>query len=139
MQSIGVDAFAFCDGLTSVTIPNNVTSIGEGTFAGCINLASIVIPNSVTSIGEVAFAYCNSLTSIIIPESVTSIGDMAFADCNTLEAVYYRGTATQWQAVTIGSDPFVSTTTVYYYSETQPTEAGNWWHFDTDGVTPVKW
>ncbi len=64
---------------------------------------------------------------------------MAFADCNTLEAVYYRGTATQWQAVTIGSDPFVSTTTVYYYSETQPTEAGNWWHFDTDGVTPVKW
>ena len=116
MQSIGVDAFAFCDGLTSVTIPN-----------------------SVTSIGEVAFAYCNSLTSIIIPESVTSIGDMAFADCNTLEAVYYRGTATQWQAVTIGSDPFVSTTTVYYYSETQPTEAGNWWHFDTDGVTPVKW
>lgn len=89
--------------------------------------------------GRDAFAYCNSLTSIIIPESVTSIGDMAFADCNTLEAVYYRGTATQWQAVTIGSDPFVSTTTVYYYSETQPTEAGNWWHFDTDGVTPVKW
>ena len=138
VKSIGVEAFAFCYGLTSVSIPNNVTSIGEGTFAGCINLASIVIPNSVTSIGEGAFAYCNSLTSIIIPESVASIGDMAFADCNTLEAVYYRGTATQWQAV-IGSDSFVSTTTVYYYSETQPTEAGNYWHYGTDGVTPVKW
>lgn len=139
VQSIGVEAFALCYGLTSVTIPSGVTSIGDFAFLGCINLASIVIPNSVTSIGEGAFVYCNRLTSIIIPESVTSIGDMAFAECNTLEAVYYRGTATQWQAVTIGSDPFVSTTTVYYYSETQPTEAGNWWHFDTDGVTPVKW
>ena len=83
--------------------------------------------------------YCNSLTSVIIPESVTSIGYMAFAECNTLEAVYYRGTATQWQAVTIGSDAFESATTVYYYSETQPTDTGNWWHFGTDGVTPVKW
>ena len=64
---------------------------------------------------------------------------MAFAECNTLEAVYYRGTATQWQAVTIGSDSFVSTTTVYCYSETQPTDTGNYWHYDTDGVTPVKW
>ena len=138
VQSIGVGAFAFCYGLTSVTIGSGVTSIGEGAFAGCINLASIVIPNSVTSIGEGAFVYCNRLTSVIIPESVTSIGDMAFADCNTLEAVYYRGTATQWQAV-IGSDSFLSTTTVYYYSETQPTEAGNYWHYGTDGVTPVKW
>ena len=135
VKSIGGEAFAFCYGLTSVTIGSGVTSIGVGAFSGCINLASIVIPNNVTSIGEGAFAYCNRLTSIIIPESVTSIGDMAFADCNTLEAVYYRGTATQWQAV-IGSDSFVSTTTVYCYSETQPTEAGNWWHFDTDGVTP---
>ena len=139
VKSIGVEAFAYCYGLTSVTIGSGVTSIGDFAFSVCINLASIVIPNSVTSIGRIAFAYCNSLTSIIIPESVTSIGDMAFAECNTLEAVYYCGTATQWQAVTIGSDPFVSTTTVYCYSETQPTDTGNYWHFDTDGVTPVKW
>ena len=139
VQSIGVEAFAFCYGLTSVTIGSGVTSIGEGAFAGCINLASIVIPNGVTSIGEGTFAYCIRLTSVIIPESVTSIGDMAFAECNMLEAVYYCGTATQWQAVTIGSDPFVSTTTVYYYSETQPTDTGNYWHYGTDGVTPVKW
>ena len=139
VQSMGVEAFAYCFGLTSVTIGSGVTSIGESTFGGCINLASIVIPNGVTSIGGIAFAYCNSLTSIIIPESVTSIGDMAFAECNTLKAVYYRGTATQWQAVTIGSDPFMSTTTVYCYSETPPTDTGNYWHFDTDGVTPVKW
>ena len=139
VQSIGVGAFAFCTGLTSVTIGSGVTSIGEGAFAYCNSLTSVTIGSGVTSIGDFAFAYCNSLTSIIIPESVTSIGDMAFADCNTLEAVYYCGTATQWQAVTIGSDPFVSTTTVYCYSETPPTDTGNYWHFDTDDVTPVKW
>ena len=139
VTSIGEGAFAYCNRLTSVTIGSGVTSIGDFAFSGCINLASIVIPNGVTSIGEGAFAYCDGLTSIVIPDSVTSIGDMAFAECNTLEAVYYRGTATQWQAVTIGSDSFVSTTTVYCYSETQPTDTGNYWHYDTDGVTPVKW
>ena len=139
VTSIGNYAFEDCNNLTSVTIGSGVTSIGDLAFSGCINLASIVIPNGVTSIGEGAFAYCNSLTSVIIPEGVTSIGDMAFAECNTLEAVYYCGTATQWQAVTIGSDPFVSTTTVYCYSETQPTDTGNYWHYGTDGVTPVKW
>ena len=139
VTSIGEGAFAYCNSLTSVTIGSGVTSTGDFAFSGCINLASIVIPNGVTSIGEGAFAYCDGLTSIVIPDSMTSIGDMAFAECNTLEAVYYRGTATQWQAVTIGSDSFVSTTTVYYYSESQPTDTGNYWHFDTDGVTPVKW
>ena len=139
VTSIGEDAFAYCNSLTSVIIPDSVTSIGDRAFGNCYELTSVTIGNGVKSIGVGAFMYCNSLTSVIIPESVTSIGDMAFADCNTLVAVYYRGTATQWQAVTISSDSFVSTTTVYCYSETQPTDTGNYWHFDTDGVTPVKW
>ena len=135
---IGENAFTDCTSLTSVIIPDSVTSIGDMAFFSCENLTSVTIGSGVTSIGKGAFAYCNSLTSVIIPDSVTSIGDAAFADCNTLEAVYYRGTATQWQAV-IGSDSFESAPTVYYYSESQPTDTGNYWHFDTDGVTPVKW
>jgi len=63
-------------GLTSVTIPNSVTSIGEKVFANS-GLTSVNIPNSVTTIGNRAFSYC-SLTSITIPESVTSIGHYAF-------------------------------------------------------------
>ena len=136
---IGEDAFTDCTSLTSVIIPDSVTSIGNFAFVYCYSLTSIVIPDSVTSIGEGTFAGCINLASIVIPNSVTSIGDMAFVDCNTLEAVYYRGTATQWQAVTIGFDPFLSTATVYCYSETQPTDTGNYWHYGTDGVTPVKW
>ena len=81
VTAIGEAAFAFCSGLTSVTIPNSVTSIGRSAFQGCNSLTSITIPNSITSIGNAAFQGCNSLTSITIPNSVTSIGNAAFQGC----------------------------------------------------------
>ena len=78
VTSIGDDAFMFCEGLTSVTIPNSVTSIEKCAFYGCYGLTSIAIPNSVTSIGNFAFYFCYGLTSVTIGNSVTSIGDGAF-------------------------------------------------------------
>ena len=57
-KAIAGYAFAYCSGLTSVTIPNSVTSIGEHAFYGCSGLTSVTIPNSVTSIGEYAFEGC---------------------------------------------------------------------------------
>lgn len=77
--SIRDHAFYACTSLTSVTIPNSVSTIGEGAFNSCISLPSITIPNSVHSIGKNAFESCQSLTSITIPNSVHSIGDTAFA------------------------------------------------------------
>ena len=82
VTSIGGSAFAYCSGLTSVTIPNSVTSIGESAFFYCSGLTSVTIPNSVTSIGNKAFCGCSGLTSIEIPNSVTSIGERAFYQCN---------------------------------------------------------
>ena len=87
VTSIGDDAFSYCKGLTSVTIPNSVTSIGVWAFGGCSGLTSVTIPNSVTSIGDEAFGGCSGLTSITIPNSVTSIGFGAFADCSGLTSV----------------------------------------------------
>ena len=81
MPSIVNHVFWRCSCLTSITIPNSVTSIGDGAFYGCSGLTSITIPNSVTSIGESAFYGCSGLTSVTIPNSVTSIGDMAFYGC----------------------------------------------------------
>ena len=78
---IGSNAFQNCIDLTSITIPDSVTSIGEATFSNCSGLTSIMIPDSVTSIGRYAFSGCTSLTSIAIPESVTIIGDYAFSGC----------------------------------------------------------
>ena len=87
ITSIGDYAFAYCKSLTSVTIPNSVTSIGEGAFGGCESLTSVTIPNSVTSIGNDAFAGCFGLTSVTIPNSVTSIGGQAFYGCESLTSV----------------------------------------------------
>ena len=66
-----------------------VTSIGNNAFQfGGSRLTTITIPDSVTTIGSYAFYYCSSLTSVTIPNSVTSIGDFAFACCRSLKAFY---------------------------------------------------
>ena len=75
-------AFGGCIFLTSLVIPDSVTSIGNGVFFDCNSLSNIVIPDGVTSIGDWAFYGCRSLTDIVIPNSVTSIGDGAFDDYN---------------------------------------------------------
>jgi len=87
VTSIGFYAFSRCSGLTSVTIPNSVTSIGRDAFSGCSGLKSVTIPNSVTSIGYEAFSGCSGLTSVTIPDSVTSIVDEAFYYCRNLMSV----------------------------------------------------
>ncbi len=85
--AIKFPAFYRCTGLTSITIPNSVTSIGDYTFYGCSGLTSITIPNSVTSIGDRAFCDCTGLTSVTIPNSVTNIGDYTFYGCSGLTSI----------------------------------------------------
>ena len=87
VTSIGLNAFRYCNSITSVTIPNSVTEIGAQAFEQCDFLASITIPNSVTHIGSSAFSGCSSLTSITIPNSVTSIGQSAFSGCSSLTSI----------------------------------------------------
>ena len=101
VTTIGDYAFSSCTGLTSVTIPNSVTTIGSNAFAGCRSLTYIDIPNSVTSIYSGTFSNCSGLTNVNIPNSVTTIGGGAFANCSGLTSVTIPNSVT-----TIGSNAF---------------------------------
>ena len=74
LREISKNTFIGCSGLTSVTIPNSVTSIGDSAFRGCSGLTSITIPNSVTSIGDYAFDGCPNINRIdcmaVIPPTI---------------------------------------------------------------------
>ncbi len=87
VTSIGVFAFNGCSGITSIEIPNSVTSFMGGAFNGCSGITSIKIPSGVTSIPPRAFMGCSSLANIEIPSRVTDIGFQAFYGCSSLASV----------------------------------------------------
>ena len=70
MTSIGDSAFNNCSGLTSVTIPDSVTSIDWGAFDGCSGLTSVTIPEGVRKIGGSAFYGCYKLVEVINKSSL---------------------------------------------------------------------
>ena len=84
VTSIGGSGFSYCTSLTSCTLSNNLETIEDSLFMNCQSLETINIPNSVTSIGDSAFTNCISLTSVTIGNGVESIGDYAFYDCTDL-------------------------------------------------------
>ncbi|MBQ7715544.1 MAG: leucine-rich repeat protein, partial [Clostridia bacterium] len=98
---------AFWDSpITSISIPDSVTSIESGAFQGCSGLTEIVIPDSVVSIGWYAFDGCSNLTQIVIPDSVKTIGDFAFAECTGLtEIVIPEGVTSIGGIAENGADP----------------------------------
>ncbi len=81
IREIGSRAFWQCETLTSIIVPDGITSIGDYAFSGCNHLASITLPDSVISIGNNAFSRCGDLESFSIPNNVTSIGDYTFYHC----------------------------------------------------------
>ncbi len=112
VKNIGESAFSGCSNLTSVTIPNSVTSIDSEAFSGCRNLTSVTIPNSVTSIGYNAFYDCWGLSSVTIPNSVTSIGKLAFYNCLGLTSLTMSSNVTSIGNYAFGECKKLTTITI---------------------------
>ena len=104
--------------LTSVTIPEGITSVGYAAFSGN-QLTSVIIPNSVTNIYVHAFSE-NQLTSVTIPNSVTSIEQSAFCD-NQLTSVTIPSSVTS-----IGDYAFKSNQLTSITIPSSVTSIGKW-------------
>jgi hypothetical protein len=130
VTTIGDSAFENSYFLTSVPIPEGVTSIGETAFNECTSLTSVTIPNSVTNLGVEAFFYCTSLNEVTIGNSVTSLGAAAFQNCYSLNGVYFQGDAPDADSSVFSGDDHA---TVYYLPGTTN------WGASFTGLPAVLW
>ena len=81
-------AFEMCKKLTSVVIPESVTTLNPYTFQECHALVNVILPESLTYIDDQAFQFCIHLNSITIPPNVTGYHQYAFWACHSLVEIY---------------------------------------------------
>lgn len=99
-------AFADCDRLSVISIPDGVKSFGVQSFRNDISLLRIPMPSGLISIKDYAFIGCNGISEITIPASVTSIGDGIVKDCQNISKI----------TVAVGNNNFTSEDGVLYTS-----------------------
>ena len=163
VTKIGRYAFADCSRLESIVMPDTVTEAGDHCFENCLNLASVTLSSGLKVIEEGLFKNCDSLTHIEIPEGVEttefgivesadnvrsitfpstlkSLGNQTFFYNWGIDYFYLKCSPETWNTIleTYNNDyDGIDRPTVLYYSETSPSEAGNYWHY-VDGV-PTEW
>lgn len=87
LTNIGMYAFADCDALPEVNMPDNIKSIGRSAFDGCTSLRTVVLSDSLVSVGERAFKDCITLEKIMIPNTLDALSSETFAGCTSLSDV----------------------------------------------------
>ena len=124
--AIGPYAFENCTNLTSVVMPNTITTISNDAFNNCDKLVNITIPTSVTFIDGSAFYDCDGLTSIVIPDSLTTIESYAFYSCNQLTNLFLGKSLTY-----IGTNAFYNCPLTYItcLAETPPSLNSGYTYF----------
>lgn len=96
--TVGQCAFAYCENLYNVMLPDTITAFKNGAFMGCKKLCGATLPRNLTSIGQNAFYNCRAMTEIVIPSKVKSIDAMAFDNCTGLKRITFLGAAPTFAA-----------------------------------------
>ncbi|MBQ4527060.1 MAG: leucine-rich repeat protein [Clostridia bacterium] len=104
VTSIGQYAFGNLDKLEFIILSKNITSMGNGVLQNCNNLRWVVLPDKITALVPDTFSYCTNLQKVFIPKTVTSISYYVFQQCNSLTDVYFGGSQTQWNNISITTD-----------------------------------
>ena len=94
IKTIYAYAFSGCSELQSVMIPDSVNGIGMSAFQNCAKLESIDLSNNLIGISSDTFFGCTELKNITLPDSVTVIASAAFENCTALESINIPGSVT---------------------------------------------
>lgn len=116
------------------------TQIKDYAFINYKALTKFVAGENVETIGARAFYGCERLSEVVGLNNIRLVKSEAFEECGDRLTVYYHGSRSQWESVAVmaGNERLTSDTGVYFYSETQPDESGNYWYYDESG-NPEKW
>ena len=137
ISSIGDGAFALSD-VASVNIPQAVNTLPMGCFGNCTKLTSITVPSHVKTIGEMAYYGCTGATTLTLEEGVESIGEMAFFDCNKLTEVTIPSTVkTIGNRVFGGTEKNLSKIAAYHVKATTPPMLEGVLYQAAEGVSPI--
>ena len=115
------NAFLNDHALTSVVIPDTVTTLQDGAFYSCSSLTTVTFGANVTGLGNYTFQNDSALASIAIPASVTNIGAGSFGACSSLMDATFLGNPPTIATNVYGTNLFVSVgagAKVYYFSGT---------------------
>lgn len=127
LGSLGAYSFSGNTHVTTVTLPNTITSIGNAAFNNCSHLASITIPSLVTSIGQEAFRNCTGLTYIVSKcTTPPTLGNNCFQNVSTTIPVYVpKGSVAAYKAASGWSNfsKIVSVKTSDWSAPTAATDA----------------
>ncbi len=126
-------AFAYMTSLQSVAIPSYLTELPQYLFRGCTRLADVSLAEGVESLGSYVFRDCSALTAVVLPKSLTDIAGTAF-NSSGIRAYYFAGTEEEAEGI---SYPTAVRNALYCYSEEDPVNDGNYWHYDAENGISV--
>ena len=157
-------AFSGCANITEMNLPSTLMILGENSIsdadiAGKLvfpavaeiservlfgsTITELVLPEGVYSIGAYTFGGKSALKSVVLPKSVSKISGVAFW-AQPLESVFFAGDEIDWLSVEIDEETYREFNfgtkleneeiKLYYYSETEPTKEGNYWHYINGNV-----